>query len=515
METKEKFDIFISYKRISLPTANNLYYRLTTKGYSTFFDLEEMRNDDFDKQLLHYIGNAKDVFVILEEHSLDACKDGTWETDWFCREIIFALEQKKNIIPMLLNGYEMPKEEDMPDALKRLTKQDARKFEITYFDEYLIKLIEKGRITAVPNKKDVWTSIFKFYSNEQTEIYKEGKLVCRLEKDSNEPYYLPVSRKGDYRFQGVNVVTGETKTIDECIDSAEEKNIIISWESSSLLQQQASKEHPAPSSHNEESKKNFLEIVKIKLLNWCNIREKTNHHEDNNSEVTEANDKSDCPIYTKDVLEDILSSLDKIIVKDGFHYSKDYDNLGLKLEVCEQNLREQGIINIPEKVEILKMDESGTGIYTKYILPVTSIGYCAFEAYPNLTKITIPKTVVEIKDGAFRYCRELRFVNIPNSVKYIGYQAFCGCSSLKSIVLPSETIEFSGGIFEACKSLQDVEFTSVAKFITADVFKGCYSLQSIIVPKGSKWKFTFVSEEEDFYLFSLLKEKEDLDIMKG
>ena len=36
------YDIFISYKRKSLPTANNLYYRLTTRGYSTFFDLEHI-----------------------------------------------------------------------------------------------------------------------------------------------------------------------------------------------------------------------------------------------------------------------------------------------------------------------------------------------------------------------------------------------------------------------------------------------------------------------------------------
>ncbi len=41
------YDIFISYKRKSLPTANNLYYRLTTRGYSTFFDLEEMGRDNF------------------------------------------------------------------------------------------------------------------------------------------------------------------------------------------------------------------------------------------------------------------------------------------------------------------------------------------------------------------------------------------------------------------------------------------------------------------------------------
>lgn len=46
------YDIFISYKRKSLPTANNLYYRLTQRGYLTFFDLEEMRRDNFNIQLL-------------------------------------------------------------------------------------------------------------------------------------------------------------------------------------------------------------------------------------------------------------------------------------------------------------------------------------------------------------------------------------------------------------------------------------------------------------------------------
>lgn len=46
------YDIFISYKRKSLQTANNLYYRLTQRGYLTFFDLEEMRRDNFNIQLL-------------------------------------------------------------------------------------------------------------------------------------------------------------------------------------------------------------------------------------------------------------------------------------------------------------------------------------------------------------------------------------------------------------------------------------------------------------------------------
>lgn len=117
------YDIFISYKRKSLPTANNLYYRLTTRGYSTFFDLEEMRPDNFETQLLDYIENSKDVFVILEEGSLDACMNEDWEKDWFCREISIALKKRKNIIPILINGFSMPPEEFFPKELMELSKK--------------------------------------------------------------------------------------------------------------------------------------------------------------------------------------------------------------------------------------------------------------------------------------------------------------------------------------------------------------------------------------------------------
>lgn len=226
-----QYDIFISYKRKSLPTANNLYYRLTTRGYSTFFDLEEMGRDNFNVQLLNYIENAKDVFVILEEGSLDGCRHENWEKeDWFCHEIAFALEKKKNIIPILLNGYKMPSEDFFPDKLKELSLKNAPVFNYSFFEAYLDKLIEKEYLSSKPNLQEKTTSVFKFYSNENCQIFKEGKLACSLEGMSDEPYYLPVPRKGDFRFKVVNAITAETKLIKEHIESDEEKEIEIVWE---------------------------------------------------------------------------------------------------------------------------------------------------------------------------------------------------------------------------------------------------------------------------------------------
>lgn len=223
------YDIFISYKRKSLPTANNLYYRLITRGFSTFFDLEELGRDNFNTQLLNYIENAKDVFVILEEGSLDACKGDDWRNDWFCREIAYALEKRKNIIPILIGRYQMPPKEFFPKELQELSLKQSPEFSFSFFEAYIDKLIAKDYLLSKPNLQDKSTSVFKFYSDENCQVFKEGKLVCCLTGKSDEPYYLPILRKGDYRFKALNETTTESKIITEHIDSDEEKNIEILW----------------------------------------------------------------------------------------------------------------------------------------------------------------------------------------------------------------------------------------------------------------------------------------------
>ena len=231
-----QYDIFISYKSKSVATANGLYYRLTIKGYSTFFDLDEMKRDNFNVQLLNYIENAKDVFVILEEGSLDACvlKDGTrerkdWKKDWFCHEIAYALEKGKNIIPILLNGYKMPEPDMLPAELKDLSYKHAPEFSYSFFEPYLDKLIKKGYITAKPKSENKLTSVFKFYSNEDCEVFKDGELQGILKGESEEPFYVFVTRKGDYRFRSVNSITAESKTFKEYINADEEKEVVIEW----------------------------------------------------------------------------------------------------------------------------------------------------------------------------------------------------------------------------------------------------------------------------------------------
>ena len=77
-----------------------------------------------------------------------------------------------------------------------------------------------------------------------------------------------------------------------------------------------------------------------------------------------------------------------------------------------------------------------------YIMPteVTSIGSYAFEM-AGITNITIPNSVTNIGDHAFRNCGSLTGIEIPKSVVSIGDGAFGDCSKLNSIKLFSKTVE--------------------------------------------------------------------------
>lgn len=236
MEVMAQYDIFISYKRKSIYMANNLYYRLTMKGYRVFFDLDEMRNDRFDKQIYTHIKNAKDVIVLLEEGSLNAIYNNTTDKDWFCKEICFALKEEKNIIPLLLDGYQMPSEEKFPEDMKGFSYRNALPFGgLNYFDNYIQQLEERGYLISHPVNQDKGKSLFKFFSNEDCEVFENGKQIGEIKGRSDEPFYYFVSRKGKYRFKSVNKYSGAEKTETVYIDNDAEEIIDLTWPEREML----------------------------------------------------------------------------------------------------------------------------------------------------------------------------------------------------------------------------------------------------------------------------------------
>ena len=79
-------------------------------------------------------------------------------------------------------------------------------------------------------------------------------------------------------------------------------------------------------------------------------------------------------------------------------------------------------------------------------LPVTGIGTTAFIG-SNIKTAVIPKGVTFIDNSAFKNCKSLKKVTLPNTLKEFGPYAFCDCTSLKSIVIPKSVTYIGNGAF--------------------------------------------------------------------
>ncbi len=94
---------------------------------------------------------------------------------------------------------------------------------------------------------------------------------------------------------------------------------------------------------------------------------------------------------------------------------------------------------------------------------------------------TIPSTVTEIADAAFKGAFQLQSLNMPDSVVSIGTAAFCN-SALTSAVISQGVQEIPESAFAECSSLTSVTLPEKLTGIGAEAFGWCYKLQNITLP---------------------------------
>ncbi len=110
----------------------------------------------------------------------------------------------------------------------------------------------------------------------------------------------------------------------------------------------------------------------------------------------------------------------------------------------------------------------------------------AFRECSSLIKINIPSTIEEIGSNAFYGCTLLKDVTLGSNIEKIGKQAFCLCSSLTSINIPDKVKTIDNGTFSNCKNLKRVVLSDNIESINYEAFNWCSSLESINLPNNLK-----------------------------
>jgi len=95
--------VFISYRRTNLPWALFIWQNLTINGYDVFFDYQSVDSGSFEKIILENIKSRAHFVVILTPSALEHCKN---PDDWLRREIETAIDEKRNIVPLMMEGFD-------------------------------------------------------------------------------------------------------------------------------------------------------------------------------------------------------------------------------------------------------------------------------------------------------------------------------------------------------------------------------------------------------------------------
>ena len=141
-----------------------------------------------------------------------------------------------------------------------------------------------------------------------------------------------------------------------------------------------------------------------------------------------------------------------------------------------------------DTVSIVSCDKNASGelvIPSTYDeKPVTTIGDSAFRICKSLTSVTIPDGVTSIGGSAFSGCSKLTSVTIPESVTSIGRGVFSGCSSLTSVTIPDSVTSIGDRAFQYCSNLTSVTIGNSVTSIEGWTFDYCGSLTSVSIPES-------------------------------
>src|SRR6266487_10178 len=135
--------VFISYRRTNMPWALSIYQNLTAHGYDVFFDYESIASGDFEQIILGNIRARAHFLVILTPSALKRCNE---PGDWLRREIEIALDEKRNIVPIFLEGFDFGSpsiSKYLTGKLANLKKYNGQNVPAGFFDEAMDKIRNK------------------------------------------------------------------------------------------------------------------------------------------------------------------------------------------------------------------------------------------------------------------------------------------------------------------------------------------------------------------------------------
>ena len=133
----EKKTTFISYRReTGSIMARIVQSELKKRGHLSFLDVDDLGPKQFGERLLREIESVPNFVVVLSPGSMDRCAT---KEDWLRREISHAITTHRNIVPLMVDEFQYPPKDKIPDDLEELLHHNG----VNYSHEYFAATFDK------------------------------------------------------------------------------------------------------------------------------------------------------------------------------------------------------------------------------------------------------------------------------------------------------------------------------------------------------------------------------------
>ena len=143
------YNAFISYRRSDgsyIARAIRDGIERANPGLSIFIDLDELSSGNFNEALLRVIANTPNFILIITRDTFSRFSN---ENDWVRKELTEAVRQKRNIIPVFVEGAGFPPVDQLPEPFVSLPEFNGIEYSAQYHQEAIRKLVSFFRHDTV------------------------------------------------------------------------------------------------------------------------------------------------------------------------------------------------------------------------------------------------------------------------------------------------------------------------------------------------------------------------------
>ena len=135
--------VFLSYRRTNATWTLAIFQNLKHEGYDVFFDYSSIPSGDFESAILENIKARAHFLVLLTPSAMERCGESN---DWLRREIETALDNQRNIVPLMLESFDFGTPSiasQLTGKLAALKAYNGLSVPVEYFEEAMTKLRQK------------------------------------------------------------------------------------------------------------------------------------------------------------------------------------------------------------------------------------------------------------------------------------------------------------------------------------------------------------------------------------